>query len=438
MGNSIFEEIDKIQYEGPTSTSSLAYRHYEADRMVMGKTMSEHLRIAICYWHTFCGDGTDMFGVGLYDRPWFAGDDELASAQVKLTNAFAFFERLGTPYFCFHDRDIAPDGNSFAEFSSNINAIVEAMGPEMERTGVRLLWGTANLFTDPRYAAGAATNPDPAVYAYAAAQVKQMLDVTHALGGENYVLWGGREGYDTLLNTDLGRESDQLGRFMASVVEYKNKIGFKGTLLIEPKPHEPTTHQYDHDSATVHSFLQKYDLANEFKLNIEANHATLSGHSFAHELRYASAHGILGSIDFNRGDPQLGWDTDQFPNDVQEATLAMLAVLEDGGFTTGGSNFDAKLRRQSLDAVDLFHAHIGGIDILARGLVNAAAIIEGGELSQFVSERYAGWDAAFGKDILSGATTLDALAAHVVKENLDPKPLSGRQELLENIVNRYL
>lgn len=438
MGNSIFEDFGKIEYEGPSSTSELAFRHYEADREVMGKTMSEHLRIAICYWHTFCGDGSDMFGEGLYDRPWFSGGDAMGRAHEKLMNAFSFFERLGTPYFCFHDRDIAPEGSSFAEFSSNIKEIVGVMGPEMARTGVKLLWGTANLFTHRRYAAGAATNPDPAIYAYAAAQVKQMLDVTHSLGGENYVLWGGREGYDTLLNTDLRREGDQLGRFMASVVEYKHKIGFKGTLLIEPKPHEPMTYQYDHDCATVYAFLQQYDLLGEFKLNIEANHATLSGHSFAHELRYASAHGLLGSVDFNRGDPQLGWDTDQFPNDVEEATLAMLAILEDGGFTTGGSNFDAKLRRQSLDAADLFHAHIGGIDILARGLVNAAAIIGGGELSEFVLARYAGWDDAFGRDILSGGATLESLAAHVEEENLDPKPVSGRQEMLENIVNRYL
>ncbi len=438
MSHSIFDAYPTIPFEGPSSTNPLAYRFYEPSRKVLGKTMAEHLRIAVCYWHTFCFEGRDIFGDGLYDRPWFSGSDPMQAAHVKLTNAFAFFARLGTPYFCFHDRDIAPEGATFRETAQNIDIIVDAMEAEMARTGVRLLWGTANLFSHPRYAAGAATNPNPEVFAYAAAQVRHAMDVTLRLKGENYVMWGGREGYETLLNTDLRREQAQLARFMSLVAEYKHKIGFKGTLLIEPKPHEPTKYQYDRDAETVCGFLERHGLAGEFKLNIEANHAELAGHSFPQQLAYATSLSMLGSIDINRGDPQVGWDTDQFPNDVAELTLALYIVLKGGGIGPGGFNFDAKLRRQSLDAEDLFHAHIGGIDVLARGLLNAANLIEQGSLDQFVNERYRGWDGSLGSDILSGAVSLDALADRVAKENISPQPVSGRQEMLENILNRFV
>lgn len=437
MSKTVFDDIAKANYEGVDSANPLAYRYYDANRKVLGKTMADHLRIAICYWHTFCFAGQDMFGDPTYDRPWFTGDP-MKAAHEKLKNAFAFFERMGTPYFCFHDRDIAPEGDTFKESARNIKTIVDAMAVEMDRTGVKLLWGTANLFSHPRYAAGASTNPDPEVFAYAAAQVRLMMDVTKRLGGENYVLWGGREGYETLLNTDLRREYNQLARFLTMVVEYKHKIGFKGTLLIEPKPHEPTKYQYDRDAEAVCGFLERHGLSGEFKLNIEANHCILAGHSFPQQLAYATAHNMLGSVDINRGDPQLGWDTDQFPNDVAEATHALYIILKGGGLGTGGFNFDAKLRRLSMDPVDLFHAHVGGIDVLARGLLNAAALIEDGALDTFVADRYKNWDANLGKDILAGATTLDQLADKVAAENINPRPTSGRQEMLENLMNRYV
>ena len=438
MSEEYFEGIGKIPFEGPDSINPLAYRYYEADRKVGDRTMAEHLRFAICYWHTFCWTGSDVFGSGTFERPWFEGSDEMAMAELKTKVAFEFFEKLGAPFFCFHDRDVAPEGKTLAESNRNVDRIAGLIEKEMERTGVKLLWGTANLFSNPRYAAGAATNPDPEVFAYAAAQVKHALEVTHRLGGANYVLWGGREGYETLLNTDLAREADQLGRFMRLVVEHKHKIGFQGALLIEPKPHEPTKHQYDFDCAAVYAFLQKYELLGEIKLNIEVNHATLAGHGFQHELAYAIANGILGSIDMNRGDPQLGWDTDQFPNSVEECTLALYTILRGGGLDSGGINFDAKLRRQSLDPEDLFHAHVGGIDILARGLLNASRMIDDGMLQAFIDSRYAGWNQSLGEAILGRELSLADLSARVLEENINPKPRSGRQEKLENLVNRYV
>ena len=433
-----FPDVDTIRYEGPDSPDPLAFRYYDATRQVLGKSMAEHLRFAVCYWHSFDAPGADVFGTGTWDRPWTnGGEGPLAAARAKLAAAFEFLEKLTVPYFCFHDRDVAPEGDTFAESQLNLYAMGEHLAEAMGRTGVKLLWGTANLFGHPRYAAGAATNPNPEVFAYAAEQVRMMLELTHQLGGENYVLWGGREGYDTLLNTDLAREMDQLGRFMALVAEHKHKIGFNGTLLIEPKPCEPTKHQYDYDSAACHAFLQKYGLVDEFKLNIECNHATLAGHTFQHEIAYAIANGIFGSVDANRGDPQNGWDTDQFPNSVQESTLALYEILRAGGFTTGGFNFDAKLRRQSVAREDLFHGHIGGMDTLARGLLNAAALLESGELAEHVVKRYSGWEGRLGTSILDGRESLDSLAARVREAEPVLPVVSGRQELLENIVSRF-
>jgi xylose isomerase len=438
MREPFFPEIDAVLHEGPDSENPLAYRFYDAERSVLGKSMRDQLRFSVCYWHSFCWPGDDVFGAGSFPRPWFEGGTPLELAEHKLSVAFELFEKLGAPFFTFHDRDIAPEGASLAETQSNLEHMIERAQVEMTRTGVKLLWGTANLFGHPRYAAGAATNPDPEIFAFAAAQVKSALEATHRLGGANYVLWGGREGYDTLLNTDLRREMEQLGRFMQMVVEHKHKIGFPGTILIEPKPMEPTKHQYDFDAAAVYAFLQKFDLIGEIKLNIEVNHATLAGHSFQHELAFAIANDLLGSVDINRGDPLLGWDTDQFPNDPEEATLALYTILRGGGLGTGGFNFDAKLRRQSMDPLDLFHAHIGGIDTLARGLLGAAKLLEDGHLAAFVERRYAGWDGALGREILAGEHDLQSLSERVRDGDLDPQPVSGRQEWLENLVNRYL
>ena len=415
-----FEGIGRIPYEGPDSDNPMAFRFYQADRSVLGKTIAEHLRPSVCYWHTFCSPGADMFGVGSFDRPWFEGSDEMAMAKHKAQVAFEFFEKLGIPFFCFHDRDVAPEGDTLAASNRNLDHMVDVIQAHIERTGVKLLWGTANLFSHPRYMSGAATNPDPEAFAYAAAQVKHVLEATQRLGGANYVLWGGREGYETLLNTDMKQELEHLGRFMQLVVDHKHKIGFEGTILIEPKPCEPTKHQYDFDSANVYAFLQKFGLENEIKVNLEGNHATLAGHTFQHEVAYAVAAGIFGSVDMNRGDTLLGWDTDQFQNNAEEATLALYTILQEGGLTTGGFNFDAKIRRQSIDPEDLFHAHIGGLDTLARGLLNAARLIEDEALSSKVAERYLGWTEGLGTDILSGREDLESLAARVDVENLDP------------------
>ncbi|MBP1705666.1 MAG: Xylose isomerase [Chloroflexi bacterium] len=440
MSEEFFTEVrEPIRFGGLDSTDPLTFKVYQPDRLVLGKRMEDHLRAGVCFWHSFAWDGRDMFGLGTLDRPWLAADaDPMAAARQKLAAAFEFFAKLGLPWYCFHDRDVAPEGASFAEFRDNLDALADEAAGYQEKTGVRLLWGTANLFSHPRYQAGAATNPDPEVFAYAAAQVKHMLEVTQRLGGANYVLWGGREGYDTLLNTDLRREGAQLARFLHLVAEHKHKIGFEGTLLIEPKPMEPTKHQYDHDSATVHGFLVRNGLEDEYRLNIEANHATLAGYSFQHEIAYAVATGMFGSIDANRGDYQNGWDTDQFPNSVDELSLALYEILKAGGFTTGGFNFDAKLRRQSTSRTDLFHAHIGGLDTLARALLVAADMIEAGTLAGMVEERYAGWGDALGTSILDGKLSLADLAARVEAGEIDPRPVSGHQELYENVVNRHI
>jgi xylose isomerase len=438
MSKQAFVGVEPVQYRGPDAEPSLGYRYYDKDRVVRGKRMEDHLRLAVCYWHTFCGDGSDVFGEGSFRRPWQRGQGPIPLAHEKAAAAFELFEKLGVRYFCFHDRDVAPEASSLSETNDVLDRIVDVLAVHMERSGVRLLWGTANLFSHRRYMAGAATNPDPEVFAYAAAQVKKALEVTQRLGGENYVLWGGREGYETLLNTDMKRELDQLGRFMALVADHKHKIGFKGPLLIEPKPMEPTKHQYDFDAATVFAFMQRYGLSHaDFKLNIEANHATLAGHSFEHEVAYALANDVLGSVDINRGDTLLGWDTDQFPNDPLELALVLRRILSAGGLKTGGFNFDAKVRRQSIDELDLVYAHVGGIDVLAHALLIADRMLEDGKLTAFVEERYAGWEGALGKDILSGKLSLEQLSGRVVSQKIDPEPRSGRQEMLENWVQRY-
>jgi xylose isomerase len=435
-----FEGVERIEYGGPESDDPLSFRWYDADRVVRGRTMAEHLRFAVCYWHSFTWDGFDIFGAGTLDRPWHPNQapslDPMEAARRKMDAAFEFVSKLGAPFYCFHDRDIAPEGATFAESCRRLDEMVELAAAYQERTGVRLLWGTANLFSHPRYQAGAATNPDPDMFRYAAAQVAHCMNATHRLGGENYVLWGGREGYETLLNTDMARELDQLGRFFHLVVEHKHAIGFDGTILIEPKPFEPTKHQYDYDVAAVHAFLQRYDLADEVKVNIEVNHATLAGHDFAHEVAAAFAAGIFGSIDANAGDDRLGWDVDRFPVSVEQMTLGMIELLRGGGFTTGGMNFDAKLRRQSIERDDLFHAHIGGMDTLARALLAAASILDDGELDRRRDERYAGWTNA--DDVLGADVTLQSLHDAQLAATSEPAPASGRQEALENLVARHV
>ncbi|NJM49760.1 MAG: xylose isomerase [Sphingomonadales bacterium] len=438
MNMSYFNDVEKIKFEGTSSNNPLAYRYYDADQKVLGKSMRDHLRWAVCYWHSFAWPGNDIFGAGTFERPWHPGTPVTPElAQIKLDNAFEFFTKLGAPFYCFHDVDAMAAHDTPAEYSRELEAIATKMEAKIAETGVQLLWGTANLFSHPRYAAGGATNPDPQIFAWGAHQVRSMLEVTHRLGGANYVLWGGREGYDTILNTNLGQEMDQLGRFLNMVVEHKHKIGFDGTILIEPKPHEPTKHQYDRDTATVYGFLKHYGLEKEIKVNIEANHATLAGNSFEHEVAVANAYGIMGSIDINRGDPQNGWDTDQFPNSVPELTLVIYHLLQGGGFTTGGFNFDAKVRRQSIDAQDMFYAHVGGVDVLAKALLAAAAIIEDGTLDGFVEQRYAGWKEPFGQDILSGKSDLASVADYALNSNINPKQVSGRQEMLENLINKF-
>ncbi len=439
MTTDFFTLDNPVTYEGPASENPLAFRWYDADREVLGKPLAEHLRFAVCYWHTFCWNGADVFGEGTFSRPWHASaNDPMQAAEMKLDVAFELFSKLTAPYFCFHDRDLAPEGTSVAESRHNLERMTDLAGQKMEQTGVKLLWGTANLFSNKRYAAGASTNPDPEVFSFAAQQIKHAIDATHKLGGQNYVLWGGREGYETLLNTDLKREADQFGRFLSMVVDYKHKIGFTGTLLIEPKPQEPTKHQYDYDTATVFGFLQRYGLEKEFKVNVEVNHATLAGHSFQHEIALAASLDFLGSVDANRGDYQNGWDTDQFPNSVDELALACYEIISHGGFNTGGFNFDAKLRRQSLDPMDLLHGHVGGMDVIARAYLIAAEMYQKNTLSEFVDERYAGWNKGVGAEILNNNHDLASLADLVEQNNLDPQPVSGRQEMLENRVNRMI
>ncbi|MCW2405405.1 xylose isomerase [Sphingobium sp. B1D7B] len=436
MATDYFADIAPIAYKGPDTDDELAYRWYDKDRVVLGKRMEDHLRFAVCFWHTFCWPGSDVFGAGTFDRPWHAGANDSAAAHQKRAIAFDFFKKLDVPFYCFHDVDVMAQAEGVAEHRRYLAEAIDHLEGLQASSGRKLLWGTANLFGHPRFAAGAATNPDPEVYAFAAMQVRDALEATHRLGGVNYVLWGGREGYETLHNTNLKRELDNFGRFLTLVVEHKHKIGFSGTILIEPKPHEPTKHQYDFDTATVYGFLKRYGLENEVKVNIEANHATLAGHTFEHELATAAALGIFGSIDANRGDHQNGWDTDQFPNSVEELTVAMIEVIRAGGFTTGGFNFDSKVRRQSMDPVDLFYGHIGGIDTVARGLLNAAAIIEDGRIDALRNQRYAGWDGPLGKEI--AALDLAGIAELAVTRALDPRPASGRQERIENLVNRFI
>jgi xylose isomerase len=431
-----FKGIDKIKYEGPESENPLAFRHYDPDEMVMGKRLEDHLRFAVAYWHSFASEARDPFGGDTFHRPWF--DDSMDAARLKADVAFEMFTLLGVPFFCFHDADVRPEGATYAQSVKRLDEIADLFESKMAETGVKLLWGTANLFSHPRYMSGAATNPDPDVFAYAGATIKANMDVTQRLGGANYVLWGGREGYETLLNTLIGQELDQMGRMLSMVVDYKHKIGFEGTILIEPKPQEPTKHQYDYDVGNVFGFLQKYGLEKDVKVNIEVGHAFLAKHTFEHELALAAASGILGSIDMNRNDLQSGWDTDQFPNNVPEVALAYYHILKAGGFTTGGTNFDAKVRRQSIDPADLLYAHIGGMDTCARAIKAAAALIEDGTYDRFVEERYAGWKSAEAQAMLKGERTLDDLAARVEAEDIEPEPRSGRQEYLENLINRFV
>ena len=434
----LFDTIDPIRFRGPEASDELAFRHYDRDRIVLGKRMEDQLRFAVCYWHSFSWNGFDVFGYdGSFERPWHRLADPWQAALAKADAAFDFFQRLGVPFYCFHDRDVAPEGATPRESVELFRRMVEVLARKQQDSGVRLLWGTANLFSHRRFIAGAATNPNPEVFALAALQVKEAMDATRALGGANYVLWGGREGYETLLNTDMKQELAQLGRFMQMVVEHKHKIGFKGTILIEPKPREPTKHQYDFDVATVFGFLQKHGLEKEIKVNIEANHATLAGHSFEHEIATAQALGIFGSIDMNRGDMQCGWDTDQFPNNLADMALAMYTIQRGGGFTTGGLNFDAKVRRPSIAAADMFHGHVGAMDLCARALLAAEQMIADGGHARFLAERYAGWRGPVGERWLASGSTLEDAAAHALERNVDERPVSGQQERLENWFNRF-
>jgi len=431
-----FQDIPKIKYEGPESDNEFAYHHYNPEEVLMGERMEEHLRFAIAYWHSFAWEGGDPFGGRTLDRPWHP-QDNMVNARLKADVAFEMYDILDAPYFCFHDADVRPEGSNFAESRRNLEEIVDYFGEKMESSRTKLLWGTANMFSDRRWMSGAATNPDPDVFAYAAATVKSCMDATHKLGGENYVLWGGREGYETLINTDLGREAEQAGRFLQMVVEYKYKIGYKGTILIEPKPQEPSKHQYDYDVATIYGFLKRFGLENEVKLNIEQGHAILAGHSFEHELALARSLDLLGSIDMNRNDYQSGWDTDQFPNNIPEVMLAYYEVLKMGGFTTGGTNFDSKIRRQSIDPADLILGHVGAMDVCARGLKAAAAMLEDGRFDAAKAERYADWDSTENQAMLK-STTLEDVAARVEADDINPQPRSGRQERLENLINRFV
>ena len=433
-----FPDIQKICYVGPQSKNALSFRHYNESEVVAGKTMKDHLRFSVAYWHTLRGTGSDPFGPGTMLRPWETGSDDVDMAQKRVRVAFEFMEKLTTPFFCFHDRDIAPEGASLAETNKNLDAVVKVIKEEMQRTGVKLLWGTANLFSNPRFVHGAATSPNADAFAYASAQVKKALEVTKELGGEGYTFWGGREGYQTLWNTDMKREFDHLAKFMHMAVDYAKQIGFKGQFYFEPKPKEPTKHQYDYDSAACINFLRAYGLADHVKMNIETNHATLAGHSVEHELDYAGAQGFLGSVDANVGDLLLGWDTDQFPTDIYIATKMMLIILKYGGFTTGGLNFDAKVRRESFEPVDLFHAHIGGMDAFAKGLKIAAAIRAEGEIDGMLKQRYSSWDSGIGAEIEAGKQNFASLEKYILAKGDSAPNTSGRQELLENIVNRYV
>ena len=435
---SAFADVAKIRFEGPQSKNPLAFRYYNESEVVAGKTMKDHFRFSVAYWHTMRGTGSDPFGPGTALRPWDSGDNSIDNACKRMRVAFEFMEKLGTPYFCFHDRDIAPEGATLAESNKNLDAVVKVAKEEMARTGVKLLWGTANLFSNPRYMHGAATSPNADAFAYASAQVKKALEVTKELGGEGYTFWGGREGYMNLWNTDMKREFDHLASFMHMAVDYAKKIGFTGQFYFEPKPKEPTKHQYDFDSAACINFLRTYGLADHVKMNIETNHATLAGHTVEHELEYCAAQGFLGSIDANSGDLLLGWDTDQFPTDIYMTTKIMLVLLKNGGFTTGGLNFDAKVRRESFEPVDLFHAHIGGMDTFAKGLKIAQHILDDGELAKMLAGRYSSWQTGVGAEIEAGKQSFETLEKYILAKSDVTPNTSGRQELFENVVNRYV
>ncbi|TVR68045.1 MAG: xylose isomerase [Spirochaetaceae bacterium] len=433
----IFPEIPTIQYEGPDTKNPMAFRYYQADRKVGGKTMAEHLRFSMVFWHTMNGGGHDPFGTATAVRPWDSITDPMELARTKTRGIFELTTKLTIPFFCFHDRDVAPDGATLREANRNLDEIVGFMKELMQDYPTRLLWGTAQLFFHPRYMNGAATSPDPAIFAHAAGQVKKAMEVTRELGGLNYVFWGGREGYETMLNTDMGRELDNMGYFLQMARDYGKEIGFEGQLLIEPKPMEPTKHQYDTDTAAIWGFLQEYGLQDDFKLNIETNHATLAGHTIQHELHFARVKGILGSVDANQGDMLLGWDTDQFPTDLYVTSSMMYEILLNGGLHTGGLNFDAKVRRPSWRVEDLAQAHIVGMDAFARGLIAAQAMLEDGELPRFVEERYKGYRSDMGKRIADRSVTLADLEAWALDRTID-RPESGRQEYLESVVNRFL
>jgi len=435
---SAFPDVSNIAFEGPSSDNPLAFKHYNPDESVEGKSMRDHLRFSVAYWHTFRGMGSDPFGPGCAIRPWEGPNDDVENALNRVKVAFEFMEKLGVPFYCFHDRDVAPEGDTLAESNKNLDAVVAALKAEQERTGIELLWGTANLFSNPRYVHGAATSPNADAFAYAAAQVKKAIEVTKELGGESYVFWGGREGYQNLLNTDMKREVDHLAKFMHMAVDYAKEIGFTGQFLFEPKPKEPTKHQYDFDAANCINFLRSYGLEDHIKLNIETNHATLATHTMQHELEYAGMQGFLGSIDANTGDLLLGWDTDQFPTDIYLTTQCMLSILKYGGLAPGGINFDAKVRRESFEPVDLFHAHIGGMDAFARGLKIAAAIRADGKFDAFVKERYGSWDSGVGADIEADKHGFASLEAYMLEKGEVTPNTSGRQEMLENLVNTYL
>ena len=432
-----FKEVGKIRYEGPGSDNPLSFKYYNAKRKVGGKTMEQQLKFAVAYWHTFKGTGGDPFGGPAYDRLWDHGSDPMDIAHRTMDAAFEFISKLGTRYWCFHDRDLAPEGATIAESNRNLEEIVEKAAALQKATGTKLLWGTANLFGNPRYTHGASTNPDPRVFAHAAAQIRRAMDATVALNGSGYVFWGGREGYSSLINTNMKQEREQFARMLHMAVNYGREIGFKGQFFIEPKPKEPTNHQYDFDSATVLGFLREFDLLDDFEVNVEANHATLATHSFRHDLQVAADAGKLGSIDVNRGDQTVGWDTDQFPTNIYDAVWAMSIVLKQNGLKSGGLNFDAKLRRGSFDTVDLFHAHIGGMDTFARALVIAHAMKKDQRLEDFIRDRYAGYRRGMGRKIMSGTTSLPELEAYAAKQG-EPERISGREEMLENVVNEYI
>jgi len=433
-----FPDVDKIKFEGPNSTNPLAFRHYDENEQVEGKAMKDQLRFSVAYWHTMRGTGADPFGPGTMVRPWEGPEDTVDNAINRAKVAFEFIEKLGAPFYCFHDRDVAPEGGTLAETNKNLDAVVKVMKEEQQRTGIELLWGTANLFSNPRYVHGAATSSSADAFAFAAAQVKKALEVTKELGGGGYVFWGGREGYQCLWNTDMKREVDHLAAFMHMAVDYAREIGFTGQFYFEPKPKEPTKHQYDFDSAACINFLRAYGLEDHVKMNIETNHATLAGHSVEHELDYAGSQGFLGSVDANTGDLLLGWDTDQFPTDVYLATKIMLMILKYDGFTTGGLNFDAKVRRESFEPIDLFHAHIGGMDAFAKGLKIAAAIRADGVLGDMVKNRYSTWDSGIGAEIEDGKQDFKSLEQYMLDKGDVTPNVSGGQELFENVVNRYV